>query len=112
MKSFLKEKLTKEIFELIEKKQLICKYFLLDKETFNENYNKTEFEIKENSEQQESNNINFWKNVDEDLIGSKLFPDERMDIVSPDTGKQSKFFEKNFNQKSYSDLRNNFGIKK
>ena len=103
MKIFLKENLTKEIFGLIEKKQLINKYFLLEKETFNENINSINInEIEnENENTQKENNLSFWKNVDDDIIGNKLFQEVKMESIYPDG--------KNFNQKTYGDLRNNYG---
>jgi len=100
LKIFLKENLTKEIFGQIEKKQLINKYFLLEKETFNENVNSININENDNENMQKENNLSFWKNVDDDIIGNKLFQEVKMDNMYPD---------KNFNQKSYSDLWNNCG---
>jgi hypothetical protein len=61
----------------------------------------------------EQNNLNFWKNMDDDLIGNKLFQDEKLEnlYTYTDTDKQDKLiFDKNPNKKSYySDLKTNYG---
>jgi len=84
----------------------------LDKDTLNENFNfkysVEPNEINENFIHTDQNNLNFWKNMDEDLIGNKLFPDEKIESIYAD--KQAKFtFDKNSNRRTYSDLRNNYG---
>lgn len=65
-----------EIFEMIEKKQIINKYFVTEKDSFQEDL-KSEKEIKEIKEiinpDQNNFSFEFSKEIDEDFVRKSLF---------------------------------------
>jgi hypothetical protein len=60
----------------------------------------------------EHNNLSFWKNMEDDLLGNKLFQEEKLEnsYTYIDTDKQDKLnFDKNPNKRFYSDLKTSNG---